>query len=224
MSYPIRALAPTLCALVALSALSGVATAAPQGVEGTNYRTLDPPQPTESPGKIEVIEFFSYACPHCNDFYPLVSSWAAQLPKDVVFKRVPVGFDRLPWINLQRAYYALEASGDLMKLDGKLFHAIHVEQLPLFDEPHLAEWVGQNGGSAEKFASAYTSFSVNNKTVQADELAEHYQVTGIPTMAVGGKYIALGDSHSAILANTDQLIARVRSEGPVAKSGGKPAQ
>src|SRR5271156_5595546 len=95
-------------AVLALAAVLGGAPALAQ-VEGTNYSVLSPAQPTQSPGKIEVVEFFSYACPHCAEFYPLVSTWLAMQPKDVAFRRVPVGFERPPWINLQRAYFALLA-------------------------------------------------------------------------------------------------------------------
>ena len=208
------------CALtLALWVLSVAAYA--QGVEGTDYRKIDPPQPTMSPGKIEVIEFFSYMCPHCNEFYPLVTTWAAKLPRNVVFRRVPVGFSRPPWINLARAYYALQASGDLDKLDGALFRAIHEEHLQLFDEPSLAEWVARNGGNADKFAAAYSSFGVNNQTVQADQLVESYRIAAVPTMAVNGEYQAMGKNLAEILANTDRLIAQVQTE---ARAAGTPAK
>jgi thiol:disulfide interchange protein DsbA len=192
-----------------------------QGVEGTDYRKIEPPQPTMSPGKIEVIEFFSYMCPHCSEFNPLVTTWGATLPKNVVFRRVPVGFNRPAWINLARAYYALQASGDLEKLDAPLFHAIHEEHLQLFDEQSLADWVGKNGGSAEKFASAYTSFGVNNQTVQADQLVDHYRIDAVPTMAVNGEYAAMGKNFAEILANTDRLIAQVQT---AARAAGAPAK
>ena len=208
------------CALtLALWVLSVAAHA--QGVEGTDYRKIEPPQPAVSPGKIEVIEFFSYMCPHCKEFYPLVTTWAAKLPKDVVFRRVPVGFNRPPWINLARAYYALQASGDLDKLDGALFHAIHEEHLQLFDEPSLADWVAKNGGNADKFAAAYTSFGVNNLTVQADQLVEKYHIEAVPTMAVNGEYQAMGQNLAEILANTDRLIAQVHTEARAAGPAGK---
>jgi thiol:disulfide interchange protein DsbA len=208
------------CALtLALWVLSVGANA--QGVEGTDYRKIEPPQPTMSPGKIEVIEFFSYMCPHCNEFYPLVTTWAAKLPKNVVFRRVPVGFNRPPWINLARAYYALQASGDLDKLDGALFRAIHEEHLQLFDEPSLAEWAARNGGNADRFAAAYTSFGVNNQTVQADQLVESYRIEAVPTMAVNGEYQAMGKNLAEILANTDRLIAQVQTEP---RAAGTPAK
>jgi thiol:disulfide interchange protein DsbA len=212
----------TLGVLVAAAVLHATPAAA-QLVENTDYRKVEPPAPTSSAGKIEVIEFFSYGCPHCSAFYPVISAWAAKLPKDVTFKRVPVTFNRPPWINVARAYYALQASGDLDRLDGKLFHAIHEEHLQLFDEQSLADWVGKNGGSAEKFASAYAAFGVNNQTVQADKMAEDYHIDSIPTLAVDGKFVAMADGTQAqdkyfvqILAHTDALIARVRAESPPA--------
>jgi len=120
-----------LAAVLAVNAPPSVG----QPAEGTDYKRVVPPQPTDSPGRIEVIEFFSYGCPHCNAFYPVINAWAAKLPKDVVFKRVAVSFNRPQWISLARAYYALQATGDLPALDGALFHALHAENLQLFDEP-----------------------------------------------------------------------------------------
>jgi len=213
-------------ALVALWVLATAATgmSAPlhaQGVEGTDYRRIEPPQPTDSPGKIEVIEFFSYMCPHCKEFYPLVSTWAAKLPRNVVFRRVPVGFNRPAWINLARAYYALQVSGDLDKLDGALFHAIHDEHLQLFDEQSLADWVGKNGGHEEQFAAAYASFGVNNQTVQADQLAEKYGIEAVPTLTVNGEYLVMAQTFAEMLLNTDRLIAQAQSEAHAAGNAAK---
>jgi protein dithiol oxidoreductase (disulfide-forming) len=213
--------------LLPLAGLLAVALAAPlcaqvQLVAGTDYRVLQHPQPQATPGKIEVIEFFSYGCPHCAAFYPVISAWAARLPKDVTFHKVPVSFNRPPWINLARAYYALKNTGDLERLEGKLFNAIHQEHQQLADASSLADWVGRNGGSAEKFAAAYAAFSVNNDTVQADKIAEDYAVDSIPTLAIGGKYVALADPNSTqekyfqeLLAHADALIELTRAASPM---------
>ncbi len=214
---PLAALATLLAAFVMLA---GPAAAAG---DDTVYRVLPAPQPTQSPGKIEVVEFFSYACPHCAEFYPLFNGWIATQGKDVVVKRVPVGFDRAPWINMQRAYYALIATGDFERLDARVFQAIHGDHIPLFQEQALFDWVAKNGGNYEKFTAAYGSFGVNNQTVQADKMAEDYQITGVPTLAVDGRYVVLGDSFSEILANAEKVIAMVRAEraaaGPKKKAG-----
>jgi protein dithiol oxidoreductase (disulfide-forming) len=213
-------LTAVLLAPLAFAATAGAEPATPQ-LADSDFRALTPPQPTSSPGKIEVIEFFSFACPHCKEFYPLLTTWLAKQPKDVVLVRVPVGFNRPPWINLQRAYYALQSTGDIARLDGALFHAIHDEGRPLFDEQGLADWVGANGGSAEKFTAAYTSFLVNNQTVQADALAEKYGIEAVPTMAVNGEYLAQGQTFAEILNNTDKLIAKVRAERASAAAAAK---
>ena len=211
-----------LC-LAALAALRG-APAGAQLVEGQDYRLLNPPRPTSSPGKIEVLEFFSYACPHCAKFYPLVSAWAAKQPKDVAFRRVAVSYGRPPWMNLARTYYALEATGDLKKLDGALFHAIHDEHQNLFDEQSIADWVGKEGGDAAKFADAYVSFGINNQTVQADQMAEDYGIDAVPTLVVNGRYVVISPSQAAdeeatfreLLARTDKVIALARASAPKA--------
>lgn len=211
MSQRTRTLILAAAAVGALVLLSPPRALA-QLVEGRDYRTVTPPQPTSSPGKIEVIEFFSYGCPHCSEFYPLVSAWVARLPKDVAFKRVAVGFGRPQWVNLARAYYALVATGDFAKLDGALFEAIHAQHQPLFDEESIAHWVGQHGGNAAQFANAYTSFGVNNETYQADEMSTIYGVEGIPTLAVNGKYVVIGNSFAELLEHCDKVIAKVRAE------------
>jgi thiol:disulfide interchange protein DsbA len=194
-------------ALVVLSvpALADVTT-------GTEYRAIDPPQHPESVGKIEVLEFFSYGCPHCNEFYPLISAWAAKLPKDVVFKRVATGLGRTAWTNLAKTYYALEATGDLKRLDAALFHAIHEERLPLFDEKSISEWVGKHGVDPVKFNTAFESFGVNTKLNQAEQMIENYKIDGVPALSVNGKYLVLGNSFEQLLANTDGVIAKVRAE------------
>jgi protein dithiol oxidoreductase (disulfide-forming) len=205
---------PLLSLATCLLGLALLANSAPLSaqVAGQDFRILNPPRPTQNPAKIEVLEFFSYGCPHCFEFYPLVSGWAAGLPKDVVFRRVPLGLGRPQWQNLQRAYFALQASGDFTRLDGPLFQAIHEEHLPLFDVGTLTEWVGKNGGHTDAFANAYTSFGVSNLTVEADKMMQDYEVDSVPTLAVDGRYVAMGSTFTEIIANTDKLIARVRAE------------
>ena len=222
---PVPTLVRALCALTLLL-LSTAPRAALQ--EGTDFRALVPPQPTGQRNKIEVVEFFSYGCPHCARFYPLLSAWLTKLPPDVLFRRVPVGFGRDAWMNLQRAYYSLETTGDLARLDGPLFRAIHEERKPLFDESSIADWVGRNGGDAAKFTGAYISLDVNKQSFQADRMAEDFHIEGIPALAIDGRYVAHtgGSTDEAqalqeLLVSTDELIARVRSERAAAKPAPK---
>jgi thiol:disulfide interchange protein DsbA len=214
---------PLLCLLALVAAVTSTPASAQaaQAVEGSDYRQLATPQPTRNPGKIEVLEFFSYGCPHCNDFYPLVTTWLATQPKDVAFRREAVGFGRPQWVNLARAYYALQVTGDLAKLDGALFHALHAEGLPLYDEQTLSDWVGKHGGNADKFTAAYTSFGVNNQTVEADTMAQTDMLEGIPTLVVNGRYVILGDNYAQMLTNADKVIVMVRARAKSAVAGKK---
>lgn len=220
----------TLTALLGLAA--GAAAAAPPAlVEGTDYRKIALPAPTVTPEKIEVVEFFSYMCPHCAAFNPRVVQWLAKLPKDVSFRRVPVGFERPQWVNLARAFYALQVSGDYAKLDGALFKAIHEERQPLFDQGAIADWVSKNGGDGAKFAGAYGSFGVNNQTVQADKMAQDYGVDSVPAITVAGQYYVLADATQGeekyqgdLLAHADAVIAIVRAQRQPAAAPAAPAK
>ena len=220
VSFPKVALTIRACAALAalvLAALTSPPTMA-QAVEGRDYTLLTAPQPPESEGgKLEVIEFFSYACPHCFHFSPMVTPWAAKLPKNAVFLRVPVAFGRPQWGALVRAYYALQATGDLDRLDTALFDAIHKEHQPLFNEANITDWVAKQGVNRETFAAAYNSFNVTTKATHAGQLALNYQVDGVPKLVIGGRYIVQGNDFRQLLLNADQVLKLI--ETPAAGSG-----
>ena len=185
-------------------------------VAGRDYVALTPPQRTNSPGKIEVTEFFSWGCPHCYEFNETLGRWTSKLPKDVQFKRVAVAFRHPQWANLARAFYALEATGDVARLDSQLFEAIHKEHLPLFDERSITEWVGKHGVDAAKFSAAFKSFGVNTRMAQSERMAIDYKVEYVPTLAVAGKYSVTGD-HARMIAVSNELIAMARKENTAKK-------
>lgn len=184
---------------------------------GKDYTPISPAQPTEDAGKIEVLEFFSYGCPHCAEFNPLVVAWAAKLPGDVVFKKVPITFGRAAWANTSRLYYTLDITGDLARLESEVFKAIHVDRVNLFDERTLTEWVAKKGVDAKKFADTFKSFGVNSKVSRADQMAQAYKVQGVPALAIDGKFMVGGQGFNEQLAIADKLIVKARSE----KSGKK---
>jgi thiol:disulfide interchange protein DsbA len=180
-------------------------------VAGHDYIVLDVPQRQDAKNKIEVIEFFSWGCPHCYEFYPLLARWLATLPKDVAFKRVPVGFGHPEWDNLAKAYYALQSTGDLARLDGPIFEAIHKKNVSLYDEDSITAWVGKQGVNVAQFTAAYRSFGVNTSVEQAQQTVIDYRIDGIPTLAIGGRY-KVSDDHNKMLGPTDELIAKARNE------------
>jgi thiol:disulfide interchange protein DsbA len=179
-------------------------------IAGHDYVVLSTPQRQERNGKIEVVEFFSWGCPHCYEFYPMLSRWLGTLPKDASFKRVPVGLGHPEWEALARAYYALQSTGDVDRLDSQIFQDIHKNHVWLHDEASITAWVGKHGVNVAKFTEAYRSFGVNTSAGQAEQRAEDFRIPGVPTLAIAGKYTVDGEQ-AKMLTTSDQLIAMERA-------------
>ena len=183
-------------------------------VEGKQYTRLKSIQPAEKGKKIEVIEFFSYGCPHCNDLEPYLQSWAKTVPADVQFVRVPVMFqDR--WKPLAKVYYTLDAMGEDLRLSPEVFKAIHVANLPLYQDKAFLDWVTSKGVDRAKAAEIYSSFGVDSKLKRALVLAQEYNIQAVPTMVVDGKFLTSSDrigGHGAVPAALDALVAKARAE------------
>jgi protein dithiol oxidoreductase (disulfide-forming) len=181
--------------------------------EGIEYISLDKRVPTEvDAGKIEVIEFFWYSCPHCNAFEPRFAAWIKALPKDVVVKRVPVRF-RDDFEAQQRAYYVFESLGVVDAMHGKLFHAIHTERQTLNTGAALAVWAGKNGMSEQKFTETFNSFGVATKARRATQLQEAFKVQGVPALGIAGRFYTDGSltgSMERAVQVTDYLLGEVR--------------
>ncbi len=181
-------------------------------VEGREFTKLTPAQPPTASGKIEVLEFFSYACPHCNAFEPTIAAWAKTLPADVALHRVPVPF-LMNADNFQHAYYALETIGAVDAMQMKIFQAIHVDRLRLEKGEDIAAFVGKNGVDANKFLAAFKSFSVATSVSRAKKLTADYKVESVPLLAVAGRYLtspALANGGPQSLAVVDALVQRTR--------------
>ena len=156
-------------------------------VEGRHYLRLGQPLAT-TPGKIDVIEFFFYMCPHCNAFDPLLESWVHQLPADVNFRRVPVGQNLMLKLH-QRMYYALEAMGALTpQVHAGIFNAFHRQRVEAQDEAAITGLVGKLGVDTAKFKAAFNSFGVQTKVSQGMKLAEAAGVDSVPALVVAGRW------------------------------------
>ena len=192
--------------------------------EGVDYLTLDKPAATESAGKIEVVEFFWYSCPHCNRFEPQLEEWAKKMPKDVVLRRAPVAF-RPDFEPQQRLYFVLEAMNKVEELHRKVFYAIHVEKQALNSQALIADWIEKQGVDKAKFTEAYNSFPVATKARKASLLQDAYKVDGVPALGVAGKYYtsgSLAQTMERALIVTDHLLGLVRTSMPAAKAAAKP--
>jgi thiol:disulfide interchange protein DsbA len=176
------------------------------------YVRLSMPQPTQSPGRIEVLEFFSYGCPHCKEFHPILKRWLARQPSTIAFRRVPAVWPgRVAWNNLAQFYYALEQLGDLARLDDEVFAAVHEQRQNLYDEARMTTWYVKQGGNGKKFASAFKSFSVQSKLKRAEQLARDMEIGSVPALVVEGQYLIQGETMQEQITNLDLLIAQLRN-------------
>jgi len=201
--------------VLVLLSLSGLAGAQGQKIEeGFDYRILPVAQPLETKGKVEVIEFFWYGCPHCYDFEPELSSWVKRQPKDVVFRRVPVAFrdDFMPHSQL---FYALEAMGKGDALNEKVMYAMHKENKRLLTENEIADWVASQGIDRNTFLATYRSFAVVSKARAAKQLTESYRIDGVPTIVMQGKYVtspSIAGSKAKAIVVMDYLEEKIRKD------------
>jgi thiol:disulfide interchange protein DsbA len=181
--------------------------------EGKDYRKLDKLAPVEAPaGKIEVIEFFWYSCPHCNAFEPKLVSWIGKLPQDVVLRRVPVAF-RDDFVPQQRLFYTLQAMGKLDELHAKVFDVIHRGNQPTNREDSILKFAEANGLDKAKFQELYNSFSVSTNARKATQLQNAYQVEGVPAIGVAGRFytdVTLAGTPDRALQVTEYLITEAR--------------
>ena len=180
---------------------------------GKDYITLERPVATEAGnGKIEVLEFFWYSCPHCNQFEPAFEQWAKNAPKDVVVRRVPVAF-RDDFVPQQRLYYTLEAMNLVDKMHLRVFTAIHGEKLMLNSDAAVLAWADKQGIDRAKFEQAYKSFGVATKSKRAVQLQNDFKIEGVPSLGVAGRYYidgTLAGSMPRALQVADALIAQRR--------------
>ena len=179
--------------------------------EGKEYLRLAKPAPTEAPeGKIEVVEFFWYSCPHCNAFEPTFAAWKQKVPANVVVRRVPVAFNA-SFVAQQKLFYALQTMPNFDAMHVKVFHAIHVERNKLATDEAIFEWVGKQGVDVAKFKEAFNSFNVASQARKAAALQQAYDVEGVPAMGVAGRYYTDGPragSMANVLSVVEYLVAQ----------------
>jgi thiol:disulfide interchange protein DsbA len=208
--------------LTLAAAAAGASPANPQN--GTDYRTLEKAQTTESGKKVEVIEFFWYSCPHCAAFEPSLQSWVKKQGDKIDFKRVPVAF-RDSFVPEQKLFYALEAMGKVDPVHIKVFNAIHGDRQRLDNDAAIVAFVSKQGIDKDKFLEAYNSFGVQAKAKRAAQLQSAYKVDGVPMIAIDGRFItapsivarSIGNQpepalHAATLQVMDALVARAEKE------------
>lgn len=184
-------------------------------VEGRDWERVKSLQSVADTHKIEVLEFFSYGCPHCGHFNPLLIAWAEKLPPDVTFQRVPVTFGRAAWEMLARLYFALNYTGDLKRLDQAVFDTVTRDHTNLYSEKALLKWLEMQKVDTTTFAAVLNSFEVATQLARAAELNDRYQIDAVPRLIIDGRYVVIGreaKSLNDLLKIADDLLALVRNQ------------
>jgi protein dithiol oxidoreductase (disulfide-forming) len=194
-----------------LAVKANVAQAQAQAPKGPEFKMIKPEQtPDVEKGKIEVIEFFWFGCPHCNGLEPSVREWKKKLAPDVVFKRVHVPFREEKH---QQLYYTLESMGKVEDMVDKVFYAMHVEHNPLDSNKKMVEWATKQGLDAKLFEQTLESFGVKTKMKKASNLAAAHLVDGVPALTVNGKFYtapSMAGSNGGALRLVDQFVEQER--------------
>jgi thiol:disulfide interchange protein DsbA len=192
--------------------VSSVASA--ELVEGEAYTRLLNPQPTLSNDKIEVLEFFWYGCPHCNDLHPHIKTWLEEMAEDVSFRYVPTIF-RTNWVPGAKAFYVIDMIGEKENLHDKIYDAIHRDKIDLSEESELFDWVEKQGIERDIFVNAYNSFAVQNQVAKSTQMSRDYKLSGVPSIVVDGTYLTsgtMGGTPEGTIKILNKLIDKVRED------------
>ena len=179
-----------------------------------DYRLLPRAQPVESGDRIEVIDFFFYACPYCNELLPHLERWQKSKPADVVFRRVPV-VRHDSWVPLAKTYYTLEAMGQIERLHSAVYRSYHVEDLSMSQERVIGEWAEKHGLDREKFMTIYRSDETRQKAERARKMTMDYDIRGTPSVVVDGKFLTssgMTPSVPQVIAVLDGLVRLARQQ------------
>ena len=169
-----------------------------------DYRVLTRAQPVPRGNRIEVIEFFFYPCPYCNELAPEVERWQKTLPPDVVFRRSPV-VRHDSWVPLAKIYFALETLGEVARLHLAVYQSFHTDHLQINREPVVETWAAKNSLDGAKFMASYRSAEVQLKVDLARKMTLDYEVQAMPSFVVDGRYI----TSSSMTSNVPQVLSVV---------------
>lgn len=199
--------------LAAAALFVGAAIAPLSQAQSTRSVELQYPQRTDSPGQVEVLEFFAYTCVHCKILDPMINEWAKNLPQDVNFQHVPLGGNSSS-LPLQHAYYTLEAL-NRADLHAKFFTAMHDERKRLFTRKDITDWAVSQGVKREDFDAAYDSPGIVSRVGRANELSKLYAVNSTPTIIINGRFQtspAQAGGYQESVVETDRLVQQERAK------------
>jgi thiol:disulfide interchange protein DsbA len=199
--------------LGATALLAQSARAATEPVEGKDYTKLGTPVPVAVAGKIEVIEFFGYWCPHCSQLEPVLEPWVKKLPSDVNFRRIPVAW-QAQHVPFQKLYFALEAMGAGGEVHRKVFDAVHVQRLRIDNDGAIGGFAGVIGVDKARLLDEMKGFTVASKLNVANKSFASFQINGVPTLAVNGRFLTspeMAGGEEQALRVAEALIRKART-------------
>jgi len=179
---------------------------------GKTYREI-PQQPVANPDKIEVIDFFFYGCPFCNELRPLLERWRASLPADVEFRRMPV-IRHDSWVPLARTYFTLEALGAVERLHNEVYKGYHDEELHMSQPNVMADWAQRHGLDRDEWLRTYNSEAVERMVAAARKATQDYDIRGTPSVVIDGRFLTssgMTDNVKLVTPVVDLLIEMARS-------------
>lgn len=182
--------------------------------EGKDYALLSEPVVPTNASKIEVAEFFSYACAHCYKFEPLLQAWAKKLPADVSMVQTHVSFNRPDWTNYQRGFYTILSLGIKDKVQDAVFNSIYVANKQISGAQDWADFLSLYGVDKQKTLSTYNSFGVNTQIKQAEARSRDFKIASTPTLIVDGRFRVTATNHEDMLKVAQFLVDKVRAERP----------
>jgi thiol:disulfide interchange protein DsbA len=197
--------------LAAPGAYAQAPAASVKAVEGKTYRLIAQ-QPLVDRDRIEVIDFFFYGCPFCNEMRPMLERWRKALPTDVVFRRTPA-IRRDTWAPLARTYYTLEALGEAERLHDEVYKGYHDEELSMSQPDVMANWAQRHGIDRARWLEVYQSDEITRKVEQAKRMTLDYDIQGTPSLVIDGRYLVssgMTDDVKIVVPVADQLVRSVR--------------
>jgi thiol:disulfide interchange protein DsbA len=196
----------------AFALLAGTASAQIQ--LGREFQRIEPQRPVAADGRIEVIEFFYYGCPVCYETQPFLARWLGTAPEYVAIRRVPA-LSTEAWEPFAKLFYTLETLGQVGRLHWPVYDHFHFEDVKLNDEKIMIDWAARNGIDRQKFVETYGSSGVAAKVAQARELLKAYDVRGVPTFIVDGRFLTsarLAGGTQQVIQVVDHLVKLAREE------------
>jgi thiol:disulfide interchange protein DsbA len=197
-------------ALALASAPPGLAQQPPARVD-FEYFVIEP-QPVPAGPRVDVVEFFWYGCPFCNELQPFLEGWLKRKPDDINFRRMPAVF-RESWVPGARLFHTLEALGELDRLHQTVYRTIHIERQSLNSAEAAAEWAARQGIDRGRWIDTYKSRETDKKVEQSIQATRSYGIKGTPSLVVDGRYVTstgMSESVSGVIGILDDLVRIAR--------------